>query len=628
MLPVRALVEDPRPPLTARQRRAFIVLPALAVLHTVMVWGYTGLFWGEHGRWLHEVARYAAGEVPYRDFTWSGPPFALWVVGGAAKLLGTGLTPVTITMTLVFLGIVILYLQVLRQLLPDLVLAISLPAFLFAVAYAHRTGVPLPLGSSAPGIPIGFLCLLAAISAMLANFERPSLGRGMLTGTLLALVMLSRPDYWLVGPYVLIAGTVVLSRRGTNGATLYAAPAACVIVGLAGLALAAFNGGAQAVVFAQLRSASTLALAIVTPPALERLTVDIAAAAAVALTAVTALWLCLAISDRSAARWAGMLLCLFLTAAAVHLGMSVAVGNDLLNGGPEQMMTMSEESIYGSLQAGRGPVAAAVAFFDERFQAHLFPYILPPILLATLLVRWRKWFDPVLRTRLALLLGLAIVARLHRPSFGPAWYNVFIELPAYTLFFLLLCGAEKHKAARAIRAALSVLILLGSYTYISLARGPLTLHGTWPAMVTAPGSVRWQPQARQAWLRADSAVNAVDPSGRRPVYAFGSTGGWNYFLGRNNPVATTSGLTAGLFPPDSIVARLRSAEPPVILIDNRYMLPAVAAMGLSSSWLRWEPQPEQNTYVRRERGFFLELRAGCAEVGADTTQAIRVFDCR
>ena len=627
MLQVRALVEEPRSTLTARQRRAFILLPALALLHTLLAWGYTGLFWGEHGRWLHEVARYAAGEVPYRDFTWQGPPLALWVVGGIAKLTGSGLAAVSATMSLVFIAVVLLYLHVLRQLIPSLVLAISLPAFLFAIAYAHRTGVPLPLGTAAPDAPIGFLCLLGAVSALVAAIERPVVWRGVLAGGLLALTFLSRSDFWLSGVYLLAVGTAVQSRRGVTGAPRAAPLVACLVVAAAGLLLAAARAGVYPVIYSQLRSLAALALWVVTPPALERLTVDIAAAAAVALTAVTALWLCLAISDRSAARWAGLLLCLFLTSAAVHLGMSVAVANVLQNAGPDALPTMSEEAIHGSLVAGRGAVSAAVAFFDERFQAHLFPYILPPILLGVVLLRWSKWYDPALRTRLALLLGLAVVARAHRPSFGPAWYNVFIELPAYALFFLLLCGPDKQKAARAIRAALSILILLGAYTYVSLARGPGTLHGLHPKLDTPAGTVRWPLQAISAWQRADSAIKALDPSGGRPVFAFGSTGGWSYFLGRPNPVGATGGLTAGLQPPDSIVARLRTADPPVILIDNRYMLPAVAAMGLRSSWLRWEPMPEQNPYVRLERGAFLELRSGCAEVGADTTQAIRVFDC-
>ena len=628
MLSVRAHVEEPRAPLTARQRRAFIVLPVLALLHTLAAWGYTGLFWSDHGRWLHEIARYAGGEVPYRDFTWQGPPFALWVVGGVARLTGSDLAAVSITTSLIFVALVVLYLVALRQLLPDLMLAISLPAFLFAVAYAHRSGVPLPLGSAAPGIPVGFLCLLAALIALVSDFERPSLWRGVLGGGLLALAMLSRADYWITGVYLLVAGTMVLGRRGARGAVRFAPLAACLMVGAAGLAVAAARAGFYPVIIAQLRSAGALAISVVTPPSVERLTVDLAAAAAVSLTAVTALWLCLAISDRAAVRWAGLLTCLFLTAAAAHLGMSVAVARDLQSAGPAPMLTMSEEHLITSLQMGRGPIASALAFFDERFQAHLFPYILPPILLIIVLVRWRRWFDPQLRTRLALLLGLAVVARAHRPSFGPAWYNVFLELPAYTLFFLLLCGPEKSKAARAIRAALSVLILLGSYTYVSLARGSLTLQGTYPALETPRGTVRWPSHARAAWLRADSAVSAVDPSGVRPLFAFGSTGGWNYFLNRENAVGTTGGLTAGILPPDSIAAKLRAAQPPVILIDNRYMLPAVAAMGLSSSLLRWEPRLEHNPYVRLERGVFLEVRSACREVGADTTQAIRVFDCR
>jgi hypothetical protein len=375
-------------------------------------------------------------------------------------------------------------------------------------------------------------------------------------------------------------------------------------------------------------SAEMLLVSMFSAPALERMTVDLAASAAIGLVGVTALWLCLAISDRGAVRWAGVLLCLFLAAMATHIGMSFAIARDLVSGGPEPLPTMSEETLWAMMRQGSGAFAAAVTLFDERFQAHLFPLLLLPVVLGVLLVRWRRWPDVALRNRLLLLLGLAVVARAHRAALAPDWYNVLIELPAYALFFQLLCGRERQKAARAIRAALSVLILLGLYTYASLARGPLSLSGSFDATATPPGVAHWPSFTTAAWQRADSLVRRADPSGSRPVFAFGATGGWNYFLGRPNPVPETAGFSDGLHDPDSVVARLLAHRPAVILVDNRFAMRSVPTHGFGDGWGSWERPSEPNTFSRTDREYFDRMRERCREVGdPDPTFAVRVFDC-
>ena len=50
--------------------RLSIALVLLTLIHTIAVWGYSGPFSGDTGRWLHEVDRLAQGEVLYRDFIW------------------------------------------------------------------------------------------------------------------------------------------------------------------------------------------------------------------------------------------------------------------------------------------------------------------------------------------------------------------------------------------------------------------------------------------------------------------------------------------------------------------------------------------------------------------------------
>lgn len=616
-------------PPVRRYWRAYAGILGIALLHLFLVRGYTGLFWADHGRWLHELSRFAGGERPYHDFSFSGPPLALWIIGSVARLTGTTLAAFSATTAAIYLLIILLFLHLLKRLTPDLVFPIALPAVLFATAYACRSGVPLPLGTPIPGVPVGFLCLLGAATATLNTQDRrPAMGHAVLAGVLTGLAMLSRGEFWLPGIYLLAMATVLLGRDRATRQAMVAPAGACgitVIAGMAALAATAGPAGAASMIGS---SAHSLLVAIISPPSLERLTVDLAASAAIGLVGVTALWLCLAISDRGAVRWAGVLLCVFLAATATHVGMSVAIARDMVSGGPEPLPTMSQETLWTMMHQGQGALGAAVALFDERFQAHLFPLILLPVVLGVLLIRWRHWLDTTLRNRLLLLLGLALVARIHRAGMGPDWYNVLLELPAYALFFELLCGRERRKAARAIRAALSVLILLGLFTYVSQARGPLSFIGSFDPLATPAGTVRWPPFTSAAWQRADSLVRRADPSGSRPVFAFGATGGWNYFLGRPNPVAETGGLTTGPQPPDSVVQRVLAHQPAVILVDNRFAMRSVPATGTGGGWIRWERTAEPNVFSRSDREYFDRMRERCREVGdPDPTYAIRVFDC-
>ena len=625
--PEPAEVADSLP--VRRYWRAYAGILGLALLHLYLVRGYTGLFWAENGRWLHELSRFAGGETPYHDFTFSGPPLALWVLGGIAKLTGTTLAAFSVTTGAIYLLIVLLFLHLLKRLTPDLVFPIALPALLFAIAYACRSGVPLPLGTPMPGGPVGFLCLLGAASETINTQDRrPVMAHAVLAGALTGLAMLSRAEFWLPGIYLLAMSGLLLGRDRATRHAVVAPAGACGITVIAGVTALLATAGPAATANMIGSSAHGLLTAIFSPPALERLTVDLSASAAIGLVGVTALWLCLAISDRGAVRWAGALLFVFLTTMAIHVGMSVAIARDMVSGGPEPLPTMSQETLWTLMHQGQGALGAAVALFDERFQAHLFPLILLPVVLGVLLVRWRHWEDVTLRNRLLLLLGLAVVARIHRAGMGPDWYNVLIELPAYALFFELLCGTERRKAARAIRAALSVLILLGLFTYVSQARGPLSFIGSFDPVVTPAGTVRWPPFTSAAWQRADSLVRRADPSGSRPVFAFGATGGWNYFLGRPNPVAETGGLTTGPQPPDSVVRRVLAHQPSVILVDNRFAMRSVPTAGGGDGWARWERATEPNVFSRTDREYFDRMREACREVGEpDPTYAIRVFDC-
>jgi len=361
-------------------------------------------------------------------------------------------------------------------------------------------------------------------------------------------------------------------------------------------------------------------------PSLERLTVEVAATAVVLFATVTSLWLCLAISDRVAARAASALALIFLAAAGVHLGMSVAIGADLIARGPEPFPTETQDVMWHAVRLGRGLTSSALGFFDRRIQAHLFPALLPPLLLATLLLRWQAWRDLALRNRIAVLLGLCLVLRLRSGFGGAEWYNVLVELPTTILFMRLAAHAEPKKAGRAARALMAIFILLGLYAYVSLGVGPLTLAGRLRLSRTAAGAVHWPAGEVGEFRRVDSILTGLDPQRRRAVFAFGTTGGWNYFLGRSNPTPWTEGIAGSLVPLDRVAATLRAARPAAFLLDNRYaQWPAVSP---ESNILQWDPDPVASPLASYDRAMFDRFREGCTAVGgADSTVHIIVYDC-
>lgn len=103
----RIAVESPRAALAAAL--------ALAALHTWAVWGYTGLFWGDHGLWLPQDERFAGRQLPYRDFQWNPPPAGLCLVGGAARLVGTSVPAVSSITAASFFRVVTLFALLARQ---------------------------------------------------------------------------------------------------------------------------------------------------------------------------------------------------------------------------------------------------------------------------------------------------------------------------------------------------------------------------------------------------------------------------------------------------------------------------------------------------------------------------------
>src|SRR5262249_45405257 len=130
---------------------------------------------------------------------------SIWLVGSTFKLIGADLASTFAIMNVVFVAIMMSYWLYVARLLPGaLVPTVVLAGFVLAVAYATIESAPLALGMYKPAGPIGFLCLMLALTAALSYVARGGLWRAGLLGGLAALSILAKQDFWLPALVLLI----------------------------------------------------------------------------------------------------------------------------------------------------------------------------------------------------------------------------------------------------------------------------------------------------------------------------------------------------------------------------------------------------------------------------------------
>jgi len=86
---------------------------------------------GDTSRWLFEAQRVAAGEVPYRDFSWQYPPFSVLLLGWIMRWFGVTFAVAQVFVDIVSIGVVLAIYSLVRVLLPRFLL---IPAMFCLVA--------------------------------------------------------------------------------------------------------------------------------------------------------------------------------------------------------------------------------------------------------------------------------------------------------------------------------------------------------------------------------------------------------------------------------------------------------------------------------------------------------------
>ncbi len=620
MTDVRHLETQLHDPARSR-RRALVVMLVLLVLHIWAVWGHASSIWSEHGRWLYDLQRYAMGQVPYRDFDWSQPPMAIWVVGGLAGLAGTDLAQITAVTSAVAVLLFVTYLLVCSRTATGSALPATLTGLFFAAAYANRYGPPLPLGTGNPSGPVGMLCLLAAIAVAVRLLDQPGRRGAVVVGLCLGLAMLSRYDLWIASVGIASWSAWAVRREPERQQVRVALLASLVATLAVGTAAALLQSGPDALASLVPRDLSeTVANAY---PSWERLTIEVAATAALGIAGVVALWLCFALDDTRAWLMGGTLLVVFLSACAVHAGMTTAMAREIAAGAGETPTGPLAETVRALVESRHSAFRTGLYLLDQRFQQHLFPSLLPPTLLLVLLARWGRWPQTRGRDLTLLLLGVSVALRVKRGFAGPDWPNVLAEIPAYAIFLHLVAASAGREAQRSVSVALTILLAVGCYTYYNLGRGPMTRR-PYPAFETPRGVVHWGVAEAATFATVEGELHRLDPGRTRPLLAFGPAGGWNYFFARTNPTRYTNGFMtdAGA---DSAGAAMDTLAVGTIIVDTRSGLRAAAPPRLNlAAW----SMPRTDSAVRFDRPAFDALLAGCRGTSVHTEPAdLVVYDC-
>jgi len=174
---------------------------------------------GDPARWLFEGQRVAAGELPYRDFSWNYPPFSVLLLGWVMRWFGVTFLVAQIFLDILSLGVVLFSYLLVRLLLPRFLhiptmfwlIAVCGTSLMFFNLFSFLTYVPaLQLGAAGfllfligvlsyarTGRLGGVAWLILTLGAFVAEYSKPE----SLVAVFSTLAVLAIGDrvYWFAG---------------------------------------------------------------------------------------------------------------------------------------------------------------------------------------------------------------------------------------------------------------------------------------------------------------------------------------------------------------------------------------------------------------------------------------------
>jgi hypothetical protein len=595
-----------------------MVTLAFAALHIVATWGRVDVFmWRDVGRWLHEVERFSAGELPYRDFSWQFPPMAMWVVGAVTRMLGPEVTVVWVTTSVLYVLICLLFLKYVRKLVPPVAaLAVLVTGLILSAAYANFQSTPIPLGMYVPAAPLGVFFLLCAILATLAVVEHARFRDAVLGGLFCGLLILTKQDFWIPAIYLVAGAVLVLARRHEpaslrSAGILLAVFLLTVLGGLIPIVLSVGWSELPGIALGYGTASEFVGRGL---PSWERMATDFNVLLVLAFLACLGLRTTGQIQGRRTRLLVPLLLVLAVLNFAGHTLLDYA-----LNVG-------GQATAIANLALNVDAFRDAVVGVAEESMLHALPLLLPLSVAVLVVARYRHLDEHAHRLTLLFLLGLCVAARMRRGFEYVEWYHFLLELPVYAMAASLLMPelAVRRDVRRAVAAPVLVFAL---YSYWYFGVGPLTRQNDHQALRTAKGTIYVSPVIARQHNALAAALQRADPTGVRPLFVFGYAS-FNYFLDRRNPGQATAGLRFTRRPSQVIASVL--AESPLVL-DNLYftrvMLP-VARLELAT----WRQRLQPSFYRTYDRPYFERVLSMCKKElhtvpDLHGRPLFRLFDC-
>lgn len=621
---------------TAQSRRATltVVVAVLVVLalHIATSWGYVGLYWGDSGRWMYEVDRYAHGARLYRDVYWGFPPLGMWIVGGATRVIGSDLAQIWIITATIAVLVAVAYALIVAQILPVHLAAVTgATGMALGAIYASNFSAPLVSGMYSPAVPVAVLFAFAQLALFVREWNRPTLAGAVVIGALGGAGILSKHDVWIIcllitGITALYAPTGAMQRKRR---AIAAALGFVAVLGTGLALLAAFNGpGALAGIFSGfglLRETAGLNLPNMSYVAVELAALGIAAAMLGTISWATGAW---------RTRQDLLLVACGIVLAFLALGWwlyeAEVVGRHVLAFGKTDMAAPFERMLspFSSSRAVR--FQRAFAALRVELVRHLIPVTVPAALLVVGFIR-RKQLIAVPQFRLLMfLLLIAMALRARRIVSYTEWSVLMLDVPICALGLIIIMDLRDRRergALRAVSLGCMLLVAAGLFAHWRFGYGFGTRRGTFPVTQTARGGARIGPglTADYRYVRDLSAI--ADPTGKRPLLSHGYSAGHNYLIGRPGVGSLTHGFLISLYPTADSAYRVAQADHDrLILVDNPAYTDANPAPELRP--FRWQPRMVHNPYLRVDRPLFEALTRACRRVSAPGRRSgLIVYDC-
>ncbi|MEO7966873.1 MAG: hypothetical protein ABIT38_23500 [Gemmatimonadaceae bacterium] len=567
---------------------------SLLALHTWAVWGYTGPFWGDLGRWSHEVDRFANGELPYRDFQWHFPPLGMWVEGTMAKVIGSSRDALSVIAVTLAAALVVAFVHYSRRVIERRDIVLNAVLFVLAISYAQASGPSLPAGLYTPATLVGVVSIAVAAALFLKHNEEATTWTAYSVAIFCAFAVLSKQDFWL--PAALLMMAITGPRRRADLVAMSA------LVVAAGIGVIVWTAGGRTLIpllggFGHAGVTAGRGL-----PSWERFTVDF-----FVLALLCGLYAVLA----SVARRRLLLapLCAAALVVALTGGLHVFESMRTVLPSPSDIPSPTQSQFVAHLQKGEPLLHPAVRLLGIRAARAPIPFFLAPLLLLAMLIRWRK-LPHARRVTLALLLGFAITLRLRRAFEASEWFEFLFTVPVVLASLELLFPIPALEQRRLRIAATSVLALGALAAHTAYGHGWGTYGYYRRGLSTTRGEVHWAAGTMRDYSELIATLDSIDASRARPLLAFGYSGGFNYFLKRRNAFPITQDFFFSAFNADSL---LRSRPPGIFLID----IPWLRGRSFEATrfdWRSWEQPREAAPYDWYDFPRFEKFRAGCSNV--------------